>query len=83
MCPRVQVVVAVLAAVAAAAVPYRCRATGCAVLGDALADVIDVKTPGNKTAADVRIPGYMYDLYRDTAGSRQYDVIRSIPSKTG
>lgn len=83
MCPPVQVVVAVLAAVAAAA-PYRCRALGYGgVIGDSLADIIDAKTSGNRTAADDRIPGYMYELYRDTAGSRQYDVIRSIPPKTG
>ncbi|VVC32471.1 Transforming growth factor-beta, C-terminal,Cystine-knot cytokine,Transforming growth factor [Cinara cedri] len=86
MCrPRVQVVVALLAA-AAAVVPFRCRAVrNDAVFGDSLVDIFDIKALGNDTASGDRaadVPGYMYELYRDAAENREYDVIRSIPPKT-
>lgn len=86
MCrPRVQVVVALLAA--AALMPFRCRALrDDAVFGNSLVDIFDIKTLGNNTATEDRVadvPGYMYELYRDTAENRRYDVIRSIPPKTG
>lgn len=57
-------------------------------IGDSLMDMLDIRTIENRTtataAADYRIPGYMYKLYRDTSNQLQrYDLIRSISPRTG
>lgn len=60
-------------------VPYCC---GMVIgdVGDALKTIFDIQTAENNT--DVKVPSYMYDLYKD-AENRQYNVIRSISPRTG
>jgi hypothetical protein len=81
---RCTVAATMLIAVLAVTVP---RDGACAPdVGDTLMDMLDIRTAENRTAADYRIPGYMYALYRDT-GNRQllqrYDLIRSVSPQTG
>ncbi|XP_025413833.1 growth/differentiation factor 10-like [Sipha flava] len=80
---RCTVAATMLIAVLAVTVP---RDGACAPdVGDTLMDMLDIRTAENRTAADYRIPGYMYALYRDT-GNRQllqrYDLIRSVSPQT-
>jgi len=60
-------------------VPHCCGAI-IGDVGDALKTIFDIQTAENNT--DVKVPSYMYDIYKD-AGNGQYNVIRSISPRTG